>query len=105
MQDPQSIDHYFTEQIVGTRLTVDLGPAIGRREEPRRGVLVQALGGGAELSALALRSTWAADPAAVLSGQPVSLERLGRWRRGWLVGGALLWSGLLVAGCWTLWAR
>ena len=105
MQDPQSIDHYFTEQIVGTRLTVDLGPSIGRREEPRRGVLVQALGGAAELSVQALRSAWAADPTAVVSGQPVSLERLGRWRRGWLAGGALLWSGLLVAACWTLWAR
>jgi hypothetical protein len=103
MQDPASIDRYFTEQVVGRPLVVDMGPSDGTSTWPRRGVAVAWLGGAARLTALAGRSLWASDPADALAGQPVNLPGLRRWQYGALVAAGLAWSVALVA--LTLWWR
>lgn len=99
MHDALSIDQYFTEQIVGGPFTVDMGPSVGWREQPRRGVLVEGLRGAIRTTLLASRAAWAADPATVVAGQPLSLPGLARWRRLLLLGGGLGWSALLVGLC------
>lgn len=105
MHDAQSIDQYFTEQIVGAPFTVDMGPSVGRREQPRGGVLVEGLRGALHMTLLATKAAWAADPATVVMGQPLSLPGLARWRRQVLLGALLLWSTLLVGLCAWVWQR
>lgn len=102
MQYPDSIDRYFTEQVVGRPFTVVMGPSAGLRQQPTRGVLVTWLGGRVELVGVALRSLWAESPADAVLGQPLSLPGLVRWRRGLLAAAWLLWSAILAAVVWSL---
>ncbi|MBQ0931055.1 hypothetical protein [Ideonella alba] len=103
MHDEQSIDQYFTEQIVGPTRQVTLGPSVGLVRQPSRGVLVEGSRAGLELTLLAARSAWAAEPGEVLVGRPVSLPRLARWRIGLLLVAWLVWSAGLVAACAWWW--
>jgi hypothetical protein len=96
MQDPDDIDRYFTERVIGRQLVVDMGLSATARALPRHGVLVDWASGKASISGMAFRSLWAAEPADAVMGQPMNLPGLVRWRRRVLLGGALAWSALLV---------
>ncbi|MBQ0957396.1 hypothetical protein KAK06_00365 [Ideonella sp. 4Y11] len=103
MHDEQSIDQYFTEQIVGPTRQVAMGPSVGQLRQPSRGVLVEGSRTGLEMTLLAVRSAWAAEPGEVLVGRPVSLPRLARWRIGLMLVAWLAWSAGLVAACAWWW--
>ncbi|MBN8487119.1 MAG: hypothetical protein J0M20_05215 [Burkholderiales bacterium] len=103
MHDEQSIDQYFTEQIVGPTRLVAMGPTVGQQRRPSRGVLVDAGRVRLEMSLMAARSAWAAEPGEVVVGQPVSLPALARWRMGLLLAAWLAWSAGLVALCAWWW--
>jgi hypothetical protein len=105
MHDAQSIDQYFTEQIVGGPITVDMGPSVGIAEQPRQGVLVERLRGLTEMSLLGVRSAWAGEPADVVMGRPLSLTGLARWRLGVLLAAWAGWSLLLTAVLAWAWRR
>jgi hypothetical protein len=100
MQAPNSVDRYFTAQVVGGRLVVDMGRTASARNLPQHGVLVDWVSGLVKVSDMAWRSHWAADPVDPLTGQPLNLPRLSRWRRRVLVVGLAVWSLALGGGMW-----
>lgn len=93
MQDVQSIDDYFTEQVVGKAFAVSMGPSTAVQEHPGRGVLVRSLASARDVALLAAGSAWNA-PADVVAGTPISLRGLARWRR-WLL--VLAWAAWTAA--------
>lgn len=103
MHDEQSIDHYFTEQIVGPSRLVMMGPSAGQVLKPSRGVLIDGGRARLEIGLLAARSAWAAEPGDVIVGRPVSLPALTRWRVGLLLVSWLVWSAALVGLCAWWW--
>ena len=105
MQDADSINQYFTEQIVGTAQTLAMGPSVGVRTQPHRGVIIEGAGRALQMSLLAVRSSWAGDPVDVVVGQPLSLPGLARWRVRLLLLAWLAWSAALVGACAWWWTR
>jgi hypothetical protein len=103
MQHPDSVDRYFTEQVVGRPFTVDMGPSAGKRSAPSRGVLVEWLSGRAELTGVAFGSLWADEPSDPLLGRPLNLPGLLRWRSGLSLLIGLAWTATVVG--LTLWWR
>ncbi|MEK8045116.1 hypothetical protein [Ideonella margarita] len=98
MQDPSSsagTQQFFTEQIVGLPIRITLGRRLAKADQPKRGVLVSGVSGRVEVMQMAALSLLADDPAQALAGRPVNGPALLRARRGWLIGGLLLWSVLL----------
>jgi hypothetical protein len=102
MQDPEAVDRYFTEQVVGQAFMVEMGPTATAKTLSPHGVLVQWLGGKASLTGMAARSLWANEAAGVLHGQPVNLPELLHWRRRALLIAWGLWS-LLLSGVFLWW--
>lgn len=98
MQDAQAIDRYFTEQMIGRQLVIDMGSSAGMRTLSRHGVQVEWLSGQVRLGDMALRSLLVADPAEAVAGRPFNLLRLKRWRRRALLALALLWTVLVATG-------
>lgn len=101
MQAPETIDRYFTEQVVGRHLVVDMGLSASARNQPRQGVMVDWVSGKARMSGVAWHSVWATDPVDAVMGQPLNLPLLSRWKRRVLLLALLVWS-LLLGGaiCW-----
>lgn len=96
MQAPDTIDRYFTEQVVGRRVVVDMGLSASARHQPRQGVLIEWASGKASMSSMAWRSVWATDPVEAVMGQPLNLSQLSRWKRRVLLLALLAWSLLLT---------
>ncbi|EHR70120.1 hypothetical protein BurJ1DRAFT_1248 [Burkholderiales bacterium JOSHI_001] len=95
MPAPETIDSYFTRSIVGSALTVEMGPGDTARNQPEHGTWLEATRNGAELVSLAGRSLLGADPESAPINQPVSPQRLSRVRRHVALALLLAWSGLL----------
>ena len=98
MQDAEAIDRYFTEQMIGRQLVIDMGASASVKTLSRHGVLVAWLSGQASLTDMALRSLVANDPAAAVAGRPLNVLRLTRRRRRLLLALALLWTVLVATG-------
>ena len=105
MQDPEAIDRYFTEQVIGQPFTVEMGPTATAKTQSSHGVLVEWLGSRASLTGMAARSLWGQEPMQALQGQPVNLQLLLRWRGRTLLVAWALWSLLLTAAIvwWRPW--
>jgi hypothetical protein len=95
MPAPETIDHYFTRSIVGSALSVEMGPADSVRTQPESGSWLEATRSGAELVSLAGRNLLGQDPEATAITRPVSPLRLSRVRRHVALAVLLAWSGLL----------
>jgi hypothetical protein len=97
MSAPDPIDNYFTRNIVGTAMLVEMGPGDSVRNLPERGQWLEAGRQRARLAGIALASLAGRDPHDSQLGEPVSARRLSRvrWQVGLLV--LLAWSGLLWA--------
>lgn len=99
MQDQDTIDRYFTHQIVGAPCALPMGASQSVRQVSDRGVRWDGLTGRLTLVGLAGRSLWSRDPARLLAGRPLGLPELARWRRRWMVLAGLGWVLLAV---WVL---
>lgn len=98
---PDPIDRYFTEQVVGPAIVVELGPAASRRSLPSQGVLLDPISRRAELFGVGLRSLLAPEPWRAVAGTPVVLAQMRPLRLKLLWGGLALWSlGLWAAFHW-----
>jgi hypothetical protein len=99
MQERESLDRYFTEQVVGEPIVVAMGPSEGVRREPARGLRLHLLEAQAELLSHAARGLVSPLQGDAGLGQPVSTEALVRARRRLLVIGLFailsIWSALL----------
>lgn len=95
MPAPETIDSYFTRSIVGSALSVEMGPGDTAHTQPERGTWLEATRSGAELVNMAGRSLLGTDPEAANITQPVSPLRLARVRRHLALAVLLGWSGLL----------
>jgi hypothetical protein len=99
MQDRETLDRYFTEQVVGESFVVEMGPSVGVRREPTRGLKLHLLEGQVELLGHAARGLVSPLQGDAGLGKPVSTLALARARRRLLVGSLLailaLWSALL----------
>lgn len=93
MQDPQALDRYFTEQVVGEALVVEMGPSAGVRREPASGLRLNLLSTQVELLGNALRGHAA-------PGQPASELVLARARRRLQVLGLLVFLALWSVALW-----
>ncbi len=93
MQDPQALDRYFTEQVVGEAIVVEMGPSAGVRREPASGLRFDLLSNQAELFGNALRGHAA-------PGQPASELALARARRRLQVLGLLAFLVLWTVALW-----
>lgn len=106
MRDPlqasDAIDRYFTAQVVGRHMVVDMGLSATARNQPVQGVVVEWASGRARVSRMAWRSLWVSNPVDAVSGQPVYLPQLVRWKRRVLLLALLVWS-LALAGGMVLW--
>ncbi|MBT9599477.1 MAG: hypothetical protein IV094_26140 [Vitreoscilla sp.] len=102
MLDAQALDRYFTEQVVGQPIAVEMGPSSGIRREPAQGLRLHLLGGHAELLGQAARSLFAPASTASWAGQPRSEQALARARRRLLAGGAVLFLVAWSAALWWL---
>jgi hypothetical protein len=105
MADHTALDDYFTEQVVGSAFTVEMGPSAGIRREPTRGLKLHMLSAQAELLGHALRGIVSPLQADGGSGQPVSTAQLARARRRLLVIGLAAILTLWTAGLWWLFQR
>lgn len=99
MQDREALDRYFTEQVVGESMVVEMGPSANVRREPARGLKLHLLEAKAELVGQALQGE------AGGLGKPVSPVALGRTRRQLLIGGMLLILVLWSAALWWIFLR
>lgn len=99
MQDRAALDRYFTEQVVGEPIVIEMGPSEGVRREPARGLRLHLLEAQAELLGHAARGLVSPLQGDAGLGQPVSTEALARARRRLLVialfGILALWSAML----------
>lgn len=102
---PDSIDRYFTRNIVGEAMVVELGPSHGRQIRATSPQWVEVIAERAAVAALAARTLFGQEPGEALAGQPVSLPRLRRWQWRWVVLAVVLWSMLLLGVAWWAWAR
>ena len=102
MQATDTTDRYFTEQVVGRHLVVDMGLSASARNQPRQGVLINWVTGTAQVSRMAWHSLWATDPVEAVMGQPLNLPQLARWKRRVLLLALLVWS-LLLSGTVYWW--
>jgi hypothetical protein len=100
MQDREALDRYFTEQVVGEPVVVEMGPSAGVRREPTRGLKLHLLEGQVELLGHAARGLVSPLQGDGGLGKPVSSVALARARRRLLVGGLLL---ILVSWSAALW--
>lgn len=98
VQAPNTVDRYFTEQVVGRRLVVDMGLSATARSQPRQGVVVEWASGKASVSSMAWRSMLATDPAEAVMGRPLNLPQLVRWKRRVLLLALAGWSAALAGG-------
>jgi hypothetical protein len=104
MPDPETIDRYLTQKIVGDPMVVTLGTRAQRHGPDAQGIWIARLSGEAALASASVRTVWAdvrgrpLEPE--LAGQPLSLAGLIRWRRQVWVAGALIWGGVLFAAGW-----
>jgi hypothetical protein len=103
MQTQESLDAYFTQQIVGSPVRVSLGPSARVRQTSRHGVVIDRISGQASLLRQAGQSLLSSDWTPALSGRPVNRRRLLRVRRALVVIGLLAWTAG-VAGL-ALWWR
>ena len=105
MEDREAIDRYFTEQVVGEPIVVEMGPSAGNRREPTRGLKLHLLEAQAELLGHAARGLVSPLQGDAGMGRPVSTYALARARRRLMVLGLVgilaLWSALL----WWLFER
>jgi hypothetical protein len=101
VQAPDTIDRYFTEQVVGRHLVVDMGLSATARSQPMQGVMVEWASGKARVSGMAWRSLWTTDPVDAVMGQPLNLPQLARWKRRVLLLALLLWSAALAGGMYA----
>jgi hypothetical protein len=99
MQEREALDHYFTEQVVGTPFVVDMGPSDSVRREPTRGLKLHLLEAQFELLGHAARGLASPLQGNAGLGQPVSTVVLARTRRRLMVLALAailaLWSALL----------
>ena len=99
MQDRETLDRYFTEQVVGEPFVIEMGPSVGVRREPTRGLKLHLLEGQVELLGHAARGLVSPLQGDAGLGKPVSTLALAKARRRLLVGSLLailaLWSALL----------
>lgn len=101
--DPEQMDRYFTEQVVGGPLDVTLGPGVPLREPPVHGAWASLSESRAAVYGLAARSLVSASPLRAIAGRPFSLPALLAARQrlelaGWAalaLAALLLWSVLL----------
>lgn len=102
MADPSDpIDRYFTEQVVGPAIVVEMGPAASRRALPSQGVLLDSASRRAELYGVGLRSLLAPEPWRAAAGTPMVLAQMRPLRLKLLAGGLALWSlALWAAFAW-----
>lgn len=98
MQDREALDRYFTEQVVGESVLVEMGPSAGVRREPTRGLKLHLLEGKAELLGQAMQGDAGL-------GKPVSSVALARTRRQLLIGGMLLILVLWSVALWWIFLR
>lgn len=105
MTDRNALDDYFTEQVVGLPFSVEMGPSVGVRREPTRGLKLHMLGAEVELIGHALRGLVSPLQADAGAGQPVSTAVLARMRRRLLVIGLLAILALWSACLWWLFQR
>ena len=104
MKTPETIDRYFTEQVIGPTIVVALGPADSVRREPSRGVMLDMLGQRVELLGAAGLTLVSGEPWRALSGAPVTLPRLRSARRAVVVAALAAWSVALWGLFWW-WSR
>jgi hypothetical protein len=105
MAETDPIDRYFTRNIVGDAMVVDMGvpaPALLQATSP---AWVEVLGDRAGAAALAVRSLWTDEPGEVLAGRPVDLPALALTQRRLLLAGGLGWLVALAALAWVLLRR
>ena len=102
---PDSIDRYFTRNIVGEAMVVELGPSQGQQVKATSAMWVEVIAERAGLAALAARTLFGSEPGDTLAGQPVSLPRLRRWQWRWVIVTFVVWSALLLGAAWWAWAR
>jgi hypothetical protein len=101
--DPEQMDRYFTEQVVGGPMPITLGPGTPLREPPPHGAWASLAEGRAAVYGLAARSLVSGSPLQAIAGRPFSMPALLAARRklevaGWAamaLAGLLLWSVLL----------
>ena len=105
MLDAEALDRYFTAQVVGVAIAVEMGPSDGIRREPAQGMRLHLLGGHAELLGEAARSLTSPTSTAAWAGQPRSELSLARARRRLLAGGSLLFLVAWSAALWWLFRR
>jgi hypothetical protein len=105
MRDPAALDDYFTEEVVGPAFTVEMGPSVGVRREPTRGLKLHMLEAQAELVGHALRGIVSPLQADAGTGRPVSTTLLARTRRRLLVIGLVAILVLWSVGLWWLFQR
>lgn len=105
MRDRQSLDRYFTEQVVGAAMSVSMGPSDGIRSEPSTGLRLHALRDEVELLAHAASGIVSPGNAGPVVGRPVSLAILTRTRRRVLVLGLLAILAVWSAGLWWAFMR
>lgn len=98
MQDREALDRYFTEQVVGESVVVEMGPSAGVRREPTRGLKLHLLEGKAELLGQAMLGEAGL-------GKPVSPMALAKTRRQLMIGGMLLILVLWSAALWWIFLR
>lgn len=101
---PDSIDRYFTRNIVGEAMVVELGPSQGQQVRATSPMWVEVVAERAGIAALAARTLFGDEPGDVLAGRPVALPRLRRWQWRWVVLAVLLWTALLLGVAWWAWA-
>ena len=95
LSDP--VDRYFTEQVVGPAIVVEMGPAASRRNLPSQGVLLDPISRQAELFGVGVRSLFAPEPWRAVAGTPVVLAQMQPLRMKLLLGGLAVWSLALWA--------
>jgi hypothetical protein len=102
MLDAEALNRYFTEQVVGETVAVEMGPSNGVRREPVQGLRLHLLGGRAEVLGQAAHSLFAPSSTSRWAGQPRSELALARARRHLMAGGALLFLVAWSAALWWL---
>jgi hypothetical protein len=98
----EELDHYLTAQVVGPARTLTLGPSASLRQVSDRPARLDLLMDRLTLARGVVASLWRQDAAQALSGWPLPLSALPRWRRRAIGALLLLWSLLLAAGAAAL---
>ena len=90
------VNLYFTRQIIGPVMDVQLGPSEQHQQLPKRGVMLDFIHGTGQLLGMSGLSLLQSDPLQAVGGHAINWRQLRNWRKAWVIFFILIWTGIVA---------